>query len=466
MGNMTLPSPASVPDAALVLGLAVTGEAVARQLIRRGHRVVAADDRPGPPARAAAAALGIELVEAPGRERWAELVGAAGVVLPSPGVPAHHPVFAVAAEQGVPVWSEFELAARWSDIPVVAVTGTNGKTTVTTLVTEMLSRAGQATVAAGNTELPLVDVLDRDLDVVVVEASSFRLQLTETFRPRVGTWLNVAEDHLDWHASMADYVAAKARIWACQGPGDVAVANADDPLVSAAARAITRPVQWFSVAEGDRPEGTWRWDRRGALAGPGGPFVSLTELPRRLPHDLANALAATATAVASGSPVDICAEVLRGFAGLAHRVALVGGSDGVRWYDDSKATTPASVLAAMAGFDSVVLLAGGRNKGLDLSALGHAVPPVRAVVALGEAAGEVAAAFVGRGVPIRAATSMAEAVDTAAALATAGDAVVLSPGCASFDWYRDYVERGDDFTRLVLARPGSKPAPALPGGGH
>jgi len=452
-----------VPQRALLVGLAVTGEAVARQLRRRGHDVIAVDDRPGEGVRAAAAALGIDLVEAPSTDELAALVTAAGVVLPSPGVPAHHPVFALAARAGIPVWSELELAARWSDVPIVAITGTNGKTTVTTLVVDMLSRAGRATVAAGNTDVPLVDVLDRGLDVVVVEASSFRLELAESFRAHVGTWLNVAEDHLDWHPSMAAYVAAKAKIFSNQQPGDVAVANADDPIVADIARSLGRPVSWFS-ANGCAP---WHWDRSsGALVGPDGPFVLVADLPRRRPHDIENALAAAATASAAGAPLSVCAEALIGFAGLAHRVALVARTGPVEWYDDSKATTPASVLAAVRGFGSVVLIAGGRNKGMDLSVLARTVPPVRAVVAIGESESDVRAAFGATGAPVAGAATMAEAVAAAAALARPGDAVLLSPGCASFDWYRDYAQRGDDFARCVLQLPGALAAPRLPEGGH
>lgn len=450
-----------VPRRVLVVGMGVAGEAVSRQLLRRGHLVVAVDDRPGPAARDAAARLGVPLVEAPGEAHLVELVRDSDVVVPSPGVPAHHAVFRLAAGAGRPVWSEFELAARWSVVPVVAITGTNGKTTVTHLVTDMLRQAGRSTIAAGNTDLPLVDAIDRGLDVIVVEASSFRLQFADSFRPRVATWLNVAEDHLDWHASIDDYVAAKARIWRNLGPGDVAVANADDPVVAAAAGAVGESVQWFSVA------GPASWAVSGGrLAGPGGPFVDVADLPRRQPHDLANALAASASATAAGAPVEACAEVLRGFAGLAHRVAPVGEAAGVRWFDDSKATTPASVLAAVRGFESVVLIAGGRNKGLDLSVLAGAVPPVHTVVTIGEAAGEIETAFAATGAAVCSAGNMANAVTAAARLARPGDAVLLSPGCASFDQYHDYVERGDDFIRLVLLRPGIRPGPKLPGGGH
>ncbi|GAC1309122.1 MAG: UDP-N-acetylmuramoyl-L-alanine--D-glutamate ligase [Acidimicrobiales bacterium] len=453
-----------VPEHALVFGFAVTGQAVAAALVARGHVVEVADDHPSGPGSQAAAVLGIEVQLPRGPEELAGLVRRSGVVLPSPGVPAHHPIFGMAKASGVPVWSEFELFTRWSDLPVAAITGTNGKTTVTMLVTEMLTASGVRTVAAGNTDLPLIDVIDRELDLAVVEASSFRLELTETFRPRVATWLNLAEDHLDWHPSVASYAQAKAKIWANQGPGDQAIANADDPVVAEHARRCAGEVSWFSIRG---PVAGWWWDRdRNLLVGPGGPFVDVSRLPRRLPHDLANGLAATATAVAAGAPVRVCADVLLGFRGLAHRVALVGEVAGVRWFDDSKATTPASVLAAVSGFDSVVLIAGGRNKGLDLRILGQSAPPVRAVVAIGDAAGDVAAAFAAADVEVEVATSMRDAVLAAEALSRPGDVVLLSPGCASFDWYGDYTERGDDFSRIVLAHTGATPVPPLPTGGH
>jgi UDP-N-acetylmuramoylalanine--D-glutamate ligase len=437
-----------VNERALVVGLAVTGLAVTRQLLQRGFDVVAADDRPDDDMRAQAAMLGVELIESPTAPELDRLVQRVELVLPSPGVPAHHPVFDAAARHGVTVWSEFELAARWSSVPLVAITGTNGKTTVTTLVERMLASSGLRTLAAGNTDVPLVDALDEGLDVIVVEASSFRLQFTETFRPSVAVWLNLAEDHLDWHASMAEYAAAKAKIWANQRDGDLAVVNADDPHVMAAARSAPARVESFAVVEGRHAD--WRWDRQAdALVGPDGAvIVATTELPRAMPHDLANALAAIAAARAAGATAAACGQVLRSFTGLPHRVALVRDAGGVRYYDDSKATTPASVLAAVRGFDSVVLIAGGRNKGLDLSTMGAAAPPVHTVIAIGEAADEVAAAFAGRA-EVRQAASMDEAVALASAAARPGDAVILSPGGASFDWYKSYAHRGDDFARAV-----------------
>jgi UDP-N-acetylmuramoylalanine--D-glutamate ligase len=428
---------------ALVFGFGQAGEAVAGALLRREWLVVAADDGGGDDARARAAALGLHLIVAPGATELTSLVNGVDLVCPAPGVPSHHAVFAAAREAGVRAWSEFELAAHWEHPPLVAVTGTNGKTTVCTLVTEMLATAGKKVIAAGNNELPLVDALDQRLDLIVVEASSFRLELTETFRPHVGAWLNVSEDHLDWHGSMDAYVAAKAKIWANQDADDVAVANADDAAVLAAARQARSRLLTYSIIgpadahlDGD------------ALVVEGDVLIHRDEMRRAWPHDISNALAAALTASAAGADLASCRAALANFQGLPHRVELIGDAGGVRFYDDSKATTPASVVSAVSGFDSVVLIAGGRNKGLNLGVLADVADRVRSVIAIGEAAGEVQAAFAGRR-PVVTAASMDEAVGLARQQAVEGDAVLLSPGCASFDWYRSYGERGDDFARAV-----------------
>jgi UDP-N-acetylmuramoylalanine--D-glutamate ligase len=425
-------------ERALVIGLGVAGASAARRLTQRGWSVVVGEDRPSDATRARAD--GLEVVEAPAS--WDDLVASADVVVPSPGVPVGHPGIQRALATGTRVWTEFELAARWSDVPMVAITGTNGKTTVTTLIESMLRASGLRTVAAGNTDIPLVDAIEEDVDVLVVEASSFRLEFTETFRPHVAVWLNLAEDHLDWHPTMDAYAAAKARIWAAQGSDDVAIVNAEDPIVMAHATTAPGIVETFGLGSGD-----WRVDG-GDLVGPRGRVVGVDELWRSLPHDCTNALAAAAAALHSGATEDGVRAALREFRGLPHRLVLVGDHGGVRYYDDSKATDPHATVAALRSFDSAVLIAGGRNKGLDLSVLAHEVDHVRGVVAIGDAAPEVAAAFDGL-VPVRTAGSMDAAVIAATALASPGDAVVLSPGCASFDWYRNYGERGDDFARAV-----------------
>jgi UDP-N-acetylmuramoylalanine--D-glutamate ligase len=442
---------ADIPSAPwLVLGLGVTGQAVLRGLVTRGEPAVAVDDGPTEAGRALARDLGVDLVEAPAEDRLEALVRSSGAVVPSPGVPDHHPVFRLAAAHGVTVRSEFDLATRWDPRPLLAVTGTDGKTTVVTLVTAMLAASGLQAVAAGNTEVPLVAAIaDPDTEVFVVEASSFRLLHSERFAPSVATWLNLGADHLDAHASLADYEAAKARIWAHQGPDQVAVGNADDPVVARhLASAPGRQVSFGLVADADHHVAHYHVADGHLVVAGGERLLAVDELPRAFPHDLANALAATATALEGGATLDGVRDALRTFRGLPHRVARVGESGGVAYYDDSKATTPHAALAAIGGFESVVLIAGGRNKGLDLGALREAAERIRSVVAIGEAADEVVAAFDGVR-PVRRAESMDEAVEVATKAAHPGDAVLLSPACASFDRYSGYAARGDDFARAV-----------------
>jgi UDP-N-acetylmuramoylalanine--D-glutamate ligase len=430
----------------LVVGLAVTGAAMAGALARRGSDVVVVDDHPTDALRARADLLGVTLVESPSDEQLADLVATCTAVLPSPGIADRHPVFRLAHGAGVGVLSEFDLAQAWDDRPLLAITGTDGKTTVTTLVADMLAASGQRAVAAGNTEVPLVAAIDDPAaEVFVVEASSFRLGHTRHFHPQVGTWLNFAPDHLDVHATLHAYEAAKARVWAELGAEATAVANADDPVVVRNVVPANR-TQTFSILPGADAD---YFDAGGALTAPDGTVLARhDELRRALPHDRANALAASASALAGGATLDGVRSALRTFVNLAHRVQLVGERAGVRWFDDSKATAPHATLAALAGFESAVLIAGGRNKGLDLAELGSAVGRLRAVVAIGEAAEQIAAVYEGH-LPVATATSMAAAVEAAARLARRGDAVVLSPACASFDWYPSYAARGDDFTAEV-----------------
>jgi UDP-N-acetylmuramoylalanine--D-glutamate ligase len=434
----------------LVLGLGVTGQAVLRALVARGEGAVVADDRPTDEGRAIADELGVLFVGAPDEARLGQLVDDADAVVPSPGVPDHHPVFDAARRAQVPVLSEFDLATRWDDRPMVAVTGTDGKTTVTELARAMFEAGGRRAVTVGNTDVPFVAAIDDPtVDVFVVEASSFRLLHSHRFAPDVGTWLNLAPDHLDpagvgSHATLGDYISAKARLWKDQNADQVAIGNADDPVVSAQlAKARAQQVTFgLDMPAHNRVVG----DR--LVLDTGDTLAEVEELHRTFPHDLANALAAATTVVHAGGTVEGAREALLAFRGLPHRVSLVGEAGGVGWYDDSKATAPHATRAALRGFDSVVLIAGGRNKGLDLSDLTEEADRIRAVVAIGEAAHDVAVAFDGIR-PVRTAASMDEAVAEAAALARPGDVVLLSPACASFDWYGSYAERGDDFVRAV-----------------
>ncbi len=427
----------------LLAGTGVTNTAAAKALVARGHTVLLFDDGPAEAGRSLSESLGIEFAHAPSAEQLGSMLEQVDAVMPAPGLPEAHPVMAAAEVAGVPLISEFDLAAAWDDRPVLAITGTNGKTTVAELTSAMLGNSGIANEAVGNLEVPLVAAIDDPVPACfVVEASSFRLNHSRNFAPKVATWLNFAPDHLDVHESLAVYEAAKASIFTRLGEGDVAVVNLEDPVVVRHRPPAPASVVGFSLSAGDYHE------HDGHLVGPQGTLIAVSQLWSHLPHDRLNALAASATAIAGGADPDGVRRALAQFSGLPHRVQFVAEINGVRWYDDSKATAPHATVAAAAGFDRVVLIAGGQNKGLDLTEMAGAKSVVE-VVAIGSSASEVIAAF--SGIRARAAGSMQEAVELAAAVAAPGDTVLLSPGCASFDWYGSYSERGDDFTAEVLA---------------
>lgn len=447
---------AEVPPSLLLAGFGATNRAVARALLSRGHTVTAFDDGPDAAAIASAEALGLDLQIAPDDGRLGQLVRAADAMVPTPGLPEHHRALAEARAGGVPTASEFDLARSWDSRPIAAVTGTSGKTTVTEMAVAALRCSGLETVAAGNNDVPLVAAIEQTgVEVFVVEASSFRLAHSHCFEPQAACWLNFAPDHLDIHRDLDSYETSKARLWRRLPPGATAVANQLDPTVMAHVpkdRAI-----WTFAQQGPAD---WRC-RAGMLTGPLGPVVSVGELRRAMPHDLANALAAAATAAAVGASVEGLAQALRSFEPGSHRVQMVASIGGVNFYNDSKATTPHATVAALRGFDTAVLIAGGRNKGLDLSELLDAVDSVSSVVAFGEAAAEVAEVFTADR-PVRVAADMGEAVDLAAAAAEPGSAVLLSPACASFDLYSSYAARGDDFARLVRDLAGRSRCGAVP----
>ena len=435
-----------VPPSLLLAGFGATNQAVARALTSRGHTVIVFDDSPDAAATTVAETLGLDLEATPGASRLDKLVRAADVVIPTPGLPEHHPVLAAAQARGVPTASEFDLARVWDSRPIAAVTGTSGKTTVTEMVVTALGCSSVTAVAAGNNDLPLVAAIERaDVEVFVAEASSFRLGHSRNFEADVACWLNFAPDHLDVHRNLTSYETAKARLWQCLPPGATAVANRRDRTVMGHLR--TDRNAWTFADEGRAD-----WCRDGdVLTGPLGPILGVDDLRRAMPHDIANALAAAATAAAAGATAEGLGDALRSFEPGAHRVKRVATIDGVAYYDDSKATTPHATVAALRGFEAAVLIAGGRNKGLDLHELLDAIDHVSCVVAFGEAARAVAEVFAADR-PVLTAGDMREAVDLAAAAAEPGTAVLLSPACASFDSYSGYAARGEDFSRIVEAR--------------
>ncbi len=431
----------------LVVGLGVTGQAVVRALQSRQEPVRVVDDHPTELSRETAKRLNVDYFEAPQGNQWAELMNGCRQVVVSPGLPDAHPVFTQAKTSHVPILDEFDLAQAWDDRPCCAVTGTNGKTTVVTLVVNMLAESGIKACAVGNTEIPLVAALDdQATERFVLEASSFRLAHTQKFSAHPAAWLNFAPDHLDLHQDLAAYQAAKARIWEGLEEPVQAIANLADPVVAAHAPAGATS---FGTAEATcRLENGWLvFDEQ--------QVVAISELPRRFLHDLANAQAALALAMRFGASVSGCAIALRSFTGLPHRMQVVGEIDGVTFINDSKATTPHAVMSAAESFSELTLLVGGRNKGVDLSPLGSLAPTQ--VVAFGEAAKQMEAVFE-KVCPVVVVSSLEEAVGQAISVTKNEGTILLSPGCTSFDHYDSYVQRGEDFIRLVQNHKEAKPA--------
>jgi len=436
--------PTSKPT--VVLGYGGAGRSVVDALISHDVDIRVLDDRPGEDAKAVAADRGVTLETAGDDFDWTSALADAARFIPSPGVPDSHHSIAAAVAQGVDIISEFDLAAEWDNRPIVAITGTDGKTTVTTMAVDMINASGRSTIGVGNTDVPLVEAIaDSQWDVFVVEASSFRLGYSQHFAPLAGTWLNFGPDHLDKHRDLAAYEAAKASIWRNLPENGVAIAHADSPAVMRNLPADRRSETFAASGPVDhRIEDGVLWLGDTAL-------IAASAMWRQLPHDLTNALAAAATARVGGATIDGIRAALTDFAGLPHRVAMVAQAGGVSWYDDSKATTPNAVRAAVEAFDSVVLIAGGENKGLDLRPLRDLHPRLRHVIGLGEAGPDVIEVFDGAA-PTSRAESMDVAVATAADIAQPGDVVLLSPACASFDQYKDYKERGKHFAKLAQAQ--------------
>jgi len=437
----------------LVVGLGRSGIAAALLCAARGARVTVTDKR-------SQAGLGAALVQLPsgvthelGGHRGESFLGADLIVV-SPGVP-EIPELAAARAAGVEITGELELASQFVSATIVAITGTNGKSTVTTLVGEMLRATGRPTFVGGNLGEPLAEAVGTPAAAeggfCVVEVSSFQLETVGAFHPRVAVLLNITPDHLDRYDGLDGYAAAKARVFAAQTPDDFAVVNFDDPLAVRASAAARSRRDGFSIRQ-SLATGAWL----------GGPLMLklANQPPESYPADLAwllgqrhnqaNALAALLAArLAGATPAEARAGLLA-FRPLAHRMELVAEADGIAYYDDSKGTNVGAVVAALDGFPrQVVLIAGGRDKGGDYAPLAEALGRVgRAAILIGEAADKMQAAFEGV-VPVERAPTLEAAVDSARRLARPGDAVVLSPACSSFDMFRDYAHRAEVFRGAV-----------------
>lgn len=445
----------------LVVGFERTGEAVCRFLLDRGARVRVSEKKP-------AAALGRRMrpftergvIFETGGHRLESFLGA-DLVVPSPGVPPL-PEIRAARERGVPVISEIELAFRFLRGRIVGITGSNGKSTTTTLVHRILRDGGLRSRLAGNIGPPLISFVNgsRDADVYATELSSFQLEYTELFTPAVAAVLNVSENHLDWHGSFESYLGAKKKLLLRQSPNGVAVLNRDDPRVWGLRLETGARVYGFSrkrrPARGAFVDGGWVVVRDGAPAR----VLPASRVPLPGDHNLENVLAAALIGRLMGVPAASIRRTVLAFRGLEHRLEDVLSVGGVRFVNDSKATTVDATLKALASFDRpVVLILGGRGKGGDFSPLRAAVRRrARAAVLVGEAAGEIEAAL-GGVVPVVRASDYREAVRRARALAVRGDVVLLAPACTSWDMFRNFEERGRTFkaeVRRLAAGPRKK----------
>jgi UDP-N-acetylmuramoylalanine--D-glutamate ligase len=451
----------------LVVGLGKTGLSCVRHLRRLGRRVTAVDSRPSPPALAAVCEEFPEVRVTLGGFPGQAFQGVADIVV-SPGVSLAEPAIAQALAARIPVCGDIELFARAvGATPVVAITGSNGKSTVTTMVADMLRVDGRRVAVGGNLGEPALSLLDGERpEVYVLELSSFQLETTDSLAPRVAALLNLSADHMDRYADMEEYARTKARIFAGHG---AMVLNRDDGWVAAMALK-RRDVVFYTL-------GVPRAGEFGLLPGDHGDTLSFGETPilaaEKLMvagrHNLANGLAAMAIASRLGVCHETMARALMNFRGLPHRCQLVAEADGVRWIDDSKATNVGATVAAIAGLagrpddaldsplDSdkrLILIAGGDGKGADFSALAEPLARhVRLALLIGRDAGRIAAVAEGAAEVVQA-DGMAEAVEIALARAQPGDSVLLAPACASFDMYTSYEERGDAFAaqvRRVLA---------------
>jgi UDP-N-acetylmuramoylalanine--D-glutamate ligase len=447
-------------ERAVVIGLGASGLAAARVLAEEGARVRVSERRPLDELEGLDSLDDLEVEVLAGGHRPEHLDGAT-LAVTSPGVPEHAPVLRWLGERGLPLWSELELGAVLCSSPFVAITGTNGKTTATEMLAAAMRSAGLSAAACGNIGYPFSLAARERYDALAVEASSFQLRFHRTFHPRVSMLLNLAPDHLDWHGSFEAYGAAKARVFERQTAGDVHVGNADDPAAAAVSRRAPCPVVWFRLGA---PE-------VGEVGYVGGELVARIDGEHGLGRPAsvgsgfrADAAAAAAAALAFGLSPDSVREGIASVRPLPHRGQVVAAVGSVRFVDDSKATNPHAVLAALEGLSDAVLIAGGLSKGVDLSPLAAATPSLAGVVVLGEAGPEIASLFEGN-VPVRKAGSIEEAAGLGLELAPVGGVVVLAPACASQDMFRDYAERGDRFVAgaRALSQRASRPSPESAG---
>jgi UDP-N-acetylmuramoylalanine--D-glutamate ligase len=440
----------------LVVGLGKSGLAAALFLRRRGAQVTVSDMR-------SAAALAKEI---PALLEHGISVESGGhglltfrrqdLIVVSPGVPMDTPELVQVKAFGLPVIGELELAAQFLKGSILAITGSNGKTTTTALTGEILAAAGIETQVGGNIGVPVVDMIEKSSDKSwsVLEVSSFQLESTELFHPRIAVILNITPDHLDRHGSFENYALAKERIFAAQTAVDMLVLNADNGRTAEAAARATAQVYWFSL-EGEVSQGAWVRDGQVVFRAAQGatiePIVSLTDIPLKGSHNVENVLAAACAARLAGAPVDSIAKAVQGFRAVEHRLEFVATVNAVDYYNDSKATNVDAAAKAIAAFPECIhLILGGKDKNSNYADLSDLVRKrVKAVYTIGSAAEKIESQIRGM-VPIVHCDTLDKAVAAAAKVARPGDVVLLSPACSSFDQFENYEHRGRVFKQLVM----------------
>ncbi|HEY4441994.1 MAG TPA: UDP-N-acetylmuramoyl-L-alanine--D-glutamate ligase [Candidatus Elarobacter sp.] len=444
----------------LVIGLGRSGRTSVDVLRNRVGAIAATDE--APPGTLGEALAELETLGVPfyTPDALDETLKSTTVAVLSPGIPLNAPIVRRVQSAGIPVFSEVEVAYRICSAPIVAVTGTKGKSTTTALVGALFSAAGKTVHVGGNIGNALIGetAFAAEGDWVVAEVSSFQLESIRSFKPRISLITNITPDHLDRYHSMEEYAEAKFRIFTNQGPHDTFVGNLDDEIVRTApgedGNRIKARALWFA-SEPHRATTLYLRNGQKIVYAPpvGDPrpvdILDVAEIPLLGRHNVENVMGAILVALAADIPLDAIREGVRTFHALGHRLEVVAERDGVQFVDDSKATNPGSVIAAMRSFERpIVLIAGGKAKGTDFTEMGKVISSrAKAVVLIGEAADEIAGVV--KRAPVTRASSMEEAVEAARRLAAPGDVVLLSPGCASFDMFRSAEHRGQLFADAV-----------------
>lgn len=440
---------------AVIIGIGKTGLATARFLAGQGSRIAVTDVKPlsaWGEARTVLEDLGAAVTFAP---YGSEVLAGADWVIPSPGIHPANPILVEAVRCGIPVLSELELASRFLATPAIAITGTNGKTTVTSLTGEILRESGKKVFVGGNIGAPLIGYVDgsQEADWAVVEVSSFQLQWAQTFHPRIAVLLNVTHDHIDYHGSFDAYRLVKERLFARQVAGDLAILNGDEGATAPLCKRIVSRTELFSSSNAVE-RGIFLSGEKLVRLIPGEEReeypLGMIRLPGR--HNCENVMASILVARACGCDPSSIVRAVESFRGIAHRIEYVVEKNGVRFYDDSKGTNTDAVMRALESFSQpIVLLLGGRDKEGDFEILAPMISKkVKRMVLFGEAREKINRLLGGVAETALSAT-LREAVKMAYGSASPGDIVLLSPGCASFDEFRDYKERGDRFQEWARA---------------